>query len=109
MVKTLKIKKNDTVKVITGRDKGKQGKVTQVFPTQGMVVIEGINLRTKHLKTSGQGRSGNKVQYAAPLSATKVMVVCPQCGRTTRVKHTLSADNKKVRVCHHCNQSLVVV
>lgn len=109
MVKTIKIKKNDTVKVISGRDKGKQGKVTQVFPDQGLVVVEGINLRTKHLKTRGQGRSGNKVQFAAPLLATKVMVLCPQCSRPTRIKHTMSADNKKVRVCHRCNQSLVVV
>ncbi|MFZ5391114.1 MAG: 50S ribosomal protein L24 [Patescibacteria group bacterium] len=109
MVTKLKIKKNDIVKVISGRDKGKQGKVTQVFPKEGLVVAEGLNLRFKHLKTSRQGNQGNKVQFAAPLKASKLMVVCPHCSKGARVVISTAADGKKVRLCHRCKQSLVTV
>lgn len=104
----LRIKKNDTVKVLSGRDRGKQGKVTQVFPQQRMVVVEGINLRSKHLKTQRRGQSGSKIQYAAPILASKVMVVCPGCNRATRVRMTLAADGRRARTCHRCNQALTV-
>ena len=102
----LKVKKNDTVVVITGRDKGKQGKVTQVFPQEGMVVAEGINLRVKHLKARSGSQAGSKVQYAAPLTAGKVMVICPQCGKPTRVRMIMAADGRKIRSCHRCQQPL---
>jgi large subunit ribosomal protein L24 len=102
----LKVKKNDTIVVISGRDKGKQGKVTQVFPQEGMVVAEGINLRVKHLKAKSGSQAGNKVQYAAPLLSSKVMVVCPQCSKPTRVKMVTAADGKLVRSCHRCKQPL---
>ncbi len=109
MVTKLKIKKNDNVKVIAGRDKGKQGKVTQVFPEEGLVVVEGVNLRHKHLKTNRQGSGGSKVQFAAPIKANKLMVVCPHCSKGTRVALATSSDGKKVRLCHRCKQSLVTV
>jgi large subunit ribosomal protein L24 len=102
----LKIKKNDTVRVISGRDKGKQGKVTQVFPTRGLLVVEGINLRTKHLRAQKGSKTGSKVQYAAPLTISKLAVICPQCGKTTRVRITQAPDGKKIRTCHHCTQPL---
>ncbi len=102
----LKVKKNDTVVVISGRDKGKQGKVTQVFPREAMVVAEGINLRVKHLKARSGSQSGNKVQYAAPISAAKVMVVCPQCSKPTRVRMLKAEDGRIIRSCHRCQQPL---
>jgi len=102
----LKVKKNDTIVVLAGRDKGKQGKVTQVFPEEGMEVAEGINLRVKHLKARSGGQAGSKVQYAAPLGASKVMVICPQCGKPTRVRMTFAADGRKIRSCHRCQQPL---
>lgn len=110
MATKLRIKKNDLVKVLTGRDRGKQGKVTQVFPKGALVVVEGINLRFKHLRnTPGQGRAGSRVQYAAPLNASKVMVVCPSCGKTTRVQMIKSAEGKNLRSCHRCQQTLTTV
>ncbi len=102
----LKVKKNDTVVVLSGRDRGKQGKVTQVFPRDAMVVAEGINLRVKHLKARAGGKAGSKVQYAAPLQTSKVMVVCPQCGKPTRVRMSRAADGRKLRLCHRCQQPL---
>ena len=103
----VKVKKNDTVKIIAGRDRGKQGKVTQVFPVEQMVVVEGINLRTKHLKARG-GQSGSKIQFAAPLRVNKVMVICPQCNKATRVRLGADAQGKTVRLCRHCAGVLTV-
>lgn len=105
---TLRIKKNDTVRVLSGRDRGKQGKVTQVFPREAMVVVEGVNLRSKHLKGRRGGQTGSKIQYAAPLSAAKVMVVCSGCGKGTRVRMTQAADGRRTRTCHRCGQVLSV-
>ncbi len=104
-VAKLRIKKNDTVKVLSGRDRGKQGTVTQVFPRQRMVVVEGVNLRSKHLKGRQGGQQGSKIQYAAPLLAAKVALVCPGCGKATRVKMTKAADGRSLRTCHRCNQA----
>lgn len=108
MSKSLHIKKNDTVRVISGRDRGKQGKVTQVFPRQSMVVVEGVNIRVRHLRTRQRGRTGSRVQYAAPLAVSKLMVVCPHCSRAVRVRVQTSADGHKARVCHRCGQSLAI-
>jgi len=101
------IKRNDIVKVMSGRDRAKQGKVTQVFPEQGLVVVEGINLRVKHLKARAGGQAGSRVQYAAPLKTNKVMIVCPHCGKTTRPKISQTPEGKKVRLCRKCNESLI--
>ncbi len=102
MLSKIKVKKNDIVRVIIGRDKGKQGKVTQVFPDRDMVVIEGVNIRNKHLKPKGKGQAGGRIQYAAPLKVNKVMIICPHCTKTTRVRTQIAADGKKLRVCHRC-------
>ncbi len=106
-MKTMKIKKNDTVRVLVGRDHGKQGKVTQVFPRQAMAVVEGLNLRTKHLKGRRGGQSGSKIQYAAPLATAKLMVVCPGCDKGTRIRVVTAADGKRTRTCHRCGQALI--
>lgn len=105
---TLRLKKNDTVRVLSGRDRGKQGKVTQVFPRQGMAVVEGVNVRSKHLKSQRGRQGGSKIQYAAPLAVAKLAVVCPQCGKLTRVRMTVTAEGKKMRTCHRCQQPLSV-
>ena len=106
----LKIRKDDLVRVISGRDRGKRGKVTQVFPRQRMVVVEGINIRVKHLKqTKGRSqRGGSRVQYAAPLLASKVMLVCPNCSKTSRPRIVVSAEGRRVRTCHRCAQPITV-
>lgn len=110
MTKTLRIKKNDIIKVISGRDRGKQGKVTQVFPRSGLIVAEGVNLRFRHLRTTpGRGKSGSRVQYAAPLPVSKVMVVCPHCSQPARVRMMKDAEGNNIRSCHRCRQSLTAV
>lgn len=101
-----KVKKNDTVVVLSGRDRGKQGKVTQLFPREDMVVVEGVNMRVKHLKTRQRERGGSRVQFAAPLPLSKVSVICPHCGKATRIKVQISAEGDRTRACQKCSQSL---
>jgi large subunit ribosomal protein L24 len=102
----MKIKKNDTVKIMRGKDKGKTGKVTQVFPNDKKVVIDGINKRFKNLKPRKQGEKGQRIEFFAPVNASNVYVVCKKCGRTTRVGYKFSEDKKKYRICKKCNESI---
>ena len=102
---SLKIKKNDTVVVLSGKDKGKQGKVLGTVPSEAKVVVEGINMVTCHVKPRKQGETGGIVQREAAMYASKVQVVCPKCGKGTRVAHKI-ADGKKSRVCKHCGAEL---
>ena len=102
----MSIKKNDTVVVITGKDKGQRGKVISVMPKQGKVVVEKINLVSRHTKPRKQGDEGGIIQKEAPLYACKVMRVCPKCEKPTRPAHKLLADGKKVRVCKKCGAEI---
>ncbi len=102
----LKIKKGDMVRVRAGKDKGKQGKVIQVFPRLGKVVVEGVNINKKHLRPQRQGEAGQVIEFAAPLAVSKVQLICSQCGKVTRVGFTFDDDNKKVRICRKCKASL---
>ena len=95
------VKTGDTVQIMTGRDNGNKGKVLEVSPKEGKVIVEGQNIVTKHVKPRRQGEVGGIVKAEAPLYASKVMPVCPKCGKPTRVGHAV-VDGKKVRVCKHC-------
>ena len=97
---SLKIKKNDTVIVLSGKDKGKTGKVLGTVPSEAKVVVEGINLVTCHIKPRRQGEEGGIAKREAALYASKVQVVCPKCGKPTRIGMKI-VDGKKVRVCKH--------
>ena len=101
----LKIKKGDRVIVLSGKDKGKKGKVLVAMPAAGKVVIEGINVATCHVKPKKQGDQGGIVSRETPMYASKVMLVCPKCGKATRHAVKL-ADGKKVRVCKKCGQEI---
>ena len=101
----MNVKKNDTVVVLSGKDKGKQGKVLSVDPKAGKVVVEGINVATRHQKPRRQGEEGGIIRKETPLYACKVMTVCPKCSKATRVAHKI-ADGKKSRVCKHCGAEL---
>ena len=101
----MNIKKNDTVIVLSGKDKGKTGKVLGTLPSDMKVVVEGINMATCHLKPRKQGETGGIVQREAAIYASKVQVVCPKCSKGTRVAHKI-ADGKKIRVCKHCGAEL---
>ena len=102
---SLKIKKNDTVVVLSGKDKGKQGKVLGTIPADSKVVVEKVNMVTCHVKPRRQGEEGGIVKREAAIAACKVQVVCPKCNKGTRVAHKFEGD-KKVRVCKHCGAEL---
>ena len=97
----MNIKKNDTVIVLSGKDKGKKGKVLVAMPKDNKVIVEGVNVAPCHTKPRKQGEQGGIVKAEGALYASKVMPVCPKCGKATRVGHT-EKDGKKVRVCKKC-------
>ncbi len=97
----LHVKTGDNVMIISGKDKGKKGKVLEVSPKEGKVIVEGCNLVTKHVKPRQMGQQGGIVKAEAALYACKVMPICPKCGKPTRVGHKINEDGKKVRVCKH--------
>ena len=101
----MNVKKGDTVVVLSGKDKGKQGKVQATIPSESKVVVEGVNMVTCHTKPRRQGEEGGIVRREAALYASKVQVVCPKCGKGTRVAHKIE-DGKKIRVCKHCGAGL---
>jgi len=95
----LHVKKGDTVIVLAGKDRGKQGKVLEVSPKEKKVIVEKINMVTKHVKPRRQGEAGGRVEAEAALYACKVQVVCPKCKMPTRIGHKILEDGSKVRVC----------
>ena len=101
----MKIKKDDKVIVLSGKDKGKQGKILSADPKAMKVVVEGVNVATKHQKPQRQGQDGGIIKVETPIYACKVQVVCPKCGKGTRVAHKI-VDGKKVRVCKHCGAEI---
>ncbi len=102
----MKIHLDDNVLIIAGKYRGKTGKVLRVFSKQHKVVVEKINIRTRHVKKR-QGQPGQKIHYEAPIDLSNVMVICPHCEKKTRVAYIrLKTDNKKQRVCRKCKQSL---
>ena len=101
----MKVKVNDNVLVLTGKYKGKQGKVLKTYPTEGRVVVEGVNIVHKHEKARKANETSRIVTEEAPIDASNVEVVCDKCGKATRVAHTV-IDGKKVRVCKKCGASL---
>ncbi len=103
---TISIKKDDLVVVLSGKDKGKQGKVLSVIPSESKVVVEGVNVATKHKKATSQTEQGGIVKKEAPIYACKVQRVCPKCNKPTRPAHKLLANGKKVRVCKKCGAEI---
>ena len=101
----MNIRKDDKVVVISGKDKGKMGKVLVSNPKAGKVIVEGVSVATKHQKPRKQGEEGGIIKVETPIYASKVMVVCPKCGKPTRVAHKLDAG-KSVRVCKKCGANL---
>ena len=102
----MSIKKDDTVVVLSGKDKGKKGKVLAVLPKERKVVVEKINMVSRHTKPRRQGETGGIIQKEAPLYACKVQRVCPKCDQATRPAHKVLADGSKVRVCKKCGAEI---
>ena len=100
----MNIKRDDTVLVIAGKDRGKRGKVREVRPTDKKIVIEGINIVKRHTRGRQGARQAGIVEQEAPMHTSKVMVVCPKCDRGTRIGHALLGDHQKVRECRNCGE-----
>ena len=108
------VKSNDQVVVISGKDKGKKGKITAAFPKMGRVTVEGVNLVTKHQKARNAMQPGGIIKKELPIDASNVMLVCPKCGKATRVAHKVTMvagengkqNRKMVRVCKKCNADI---
>ena len=102
----MRIKKGDTVQVLSGNDKGKKGEVLEVMPKDSKVVVKGVNVRKKHTKPRKAGEQGGILDQAIAFDASKAMVVCGKCNKPTRVGHDILKDGKKVRVCKNCKENL---
>ncbi|MBT3864620.1 50S ribosomal protein L24 [Candidatus Peregrinibacteria bacterium] len=101
----MKLKLGDEVQIATGKDKGKTGKVTKIFRNSNKIVVEKINMITKHIKKTAQ-KAGEKIQLEAPINASNAVLVCPKCKKTTRVGYKKLDTGKKERVCKKCNESV---
>jgi len=100
------VKKNDLVKVISGESRGKTGKIIRVFAKTERVVVQGVNLRWKHMKRSQQYPHGARIQKELPIHVSKVKVVCPQCNKPTKVGYKITDSGVKNRICRKCTQPI---
>lgn len=101
----MNIKKGDTVKILSGNDKGKTGEVIDVIPKTEKIVVKGVNIRKKHVKPKKQGEEGGIISVECAIHSSKANVVCPKCGKSTRVGYTVEKD-EKVRICKKCGAKL---
>lgn len=110
MSNKLHVKKGDTVLILSGDDRGSKGKVLEVSPKEGKVIVEGLNMVKKHVKPRKMGENGGIVEAEGALYADKVQVVCPACKQPTRVAHKKTADDngkqRSVRICKKCGEAL---
>ena len=100
----MKIKRDDTVLVIAGKDRGKTGKVKQVLPEKGKVVVEGRNMIKRHTKPRGAARQAGIIEREAPMDVSKVELICTRCNKPARVGYREMEDGRKVRVCRACDE-----
>ena len=104
MAPKMQVKAGDKVKVIAGKDKGKEGKILSVIPSTGRVIVEGVSVAKRHQRPTQQMPQGGIIEKEAPISNSNVQLVCPACGAATRVGHKILDNGTKVRVCKKCNE-----
>ena len=102
----LHIRAGDLVVVLTGKDKGKRGKVMSALPEKGQAVVEGVNIATRHVKPRRQGEPGGITKQEVPMRASKLMRVCPKCNKPTRFGHKVLPDGNKGRACKKCGEMI---
>ena len=104
----MKIKMNDKVLIISGKDRGRKGKVIEVFPKKNKIVVEGMNMMKKHIRPKKSGEKGQIVQLPASFDSSNVKIICKNCGEPTRIGYQISPgkDKKKVRVCKKCGKEI---
>ncbi|MFZ5364214.1 MAG: 50S ribosomal protein L24 [Patescibacteria group bacterium] len=89
---------------MSGKDKGKEGKVLEAFPAEGKITVEGLNLVVKHMRPRRSGEKGQRIQFPAPLRVSNVMLICSKCNKLTRVGYKILENGKKVRMCKKCKE-----
>lgn len=99
-----KIKKNDNVKILTGKDKGKTGKVLAVFPEKERALVQGLNLVKKHMRRTKEDQQGGVIQKESSISVSNLMVVCQKCSSPTRIGFSALSDGTKIRICKKCKE-----
>ncbi len=102
----MKIKKDDKIIMLSGKDKGKKGKVVKVIPKVGKIIVEGVNIVKKHRRPKKQGEKGQRIEVASPINISNAMMICPKCGKQTRVGYKVLENKEKVRVCKKCGQEM---
>jgi large subunit ribosomal protein L24 len=102
----MRVRQNDTVEVISGRDNGKRGKVQQVLPRQDRVLVEGVNIVKRHQKPTSAVRQAGIIQKEAQMPLSKVMLVCQRCDKAVRIGYRFLEDGRKVRVCRSCQEMI---
>jgi len=106
MSNKMKIKTGDTVLIILGRDRGKTGKVLEIFPKSGRIMVEGINIVKKHVKSKRSGEKGQRVEVPRPLNVSNVKLICPSCKRAVRVGYKTLENKKRIRICKKCGEDI---
>jgi len=101
----MRIKKGDTVLIISGKDRGRKGKILKVFPKEGKILVEGINLRKKHQKPKRTGEKGQIIEMPVPINVSNAKLICSKCGKSTRIGYKF-IEKKKYRICKKCNQEI---
>lgn len=101
---SIDIKKNDQVQVLAGKDRGKRGAVLELFPKAGKASVEGINVLKRHLKPRGPGKPAGIVEFNGPMHVSNLMLVCPKCGRPTRMAKKILAGGSRKRACRKCGE-----
>lgn len=101
----MNIRRDDTVQVITGKYKGKKGKVLRAMPAKDYLIVDGVNIRKKHQKPTKDVQQGGIIESEGPIHKSNVMLVCPRCSKTTRLGFKVGGG-KKVRVCHKCGEAI---
>lgn len=99
-----RVKREDTVMVISGKDRGKKGKVLKTISSEKKIIVEGVNFTKKHQRPTNQYREGGIIERESPIYVSKVMVVCPNCNKPTRVAHKILENGEKVRSCKKCGE-----
>ena len=102
----MKIKKGDNILVVSGKDRGKKGKVTQVFLSERRLVVDGVNKMIKHVKPRREGEKGQRLEFFAPLDISNVMLVCPKCSKPSRVGYKMTTGKEKQRICRKCQEAV---
>jgi len=106
MIKKVHVKTGDTVVVLSGKNRGKKGKVMAVSPKEGKVIVENVNMVSKHVKPRKMGDQGGIIKAEGAMYASKVQIVCPRCKKPTRIGHKLNEDGTKDRICRKCGEVL---